>query len=91
LIKAECKDADKGTVETEESSGPLAGNTVSLRVVVTRGAVCHFSFGSDGKNYTEVGKPFTARPGKWIGAKVGLFAIGPSGGAADFDSFRFEK
>ena len=31
---------------------------------------------------------FVAREGRWIGAKVGLFALGAAGGHADFDFFR---
>jgi hypothetical protein len=41
-----------------------------------------------------VGNDFTAQPGVWIGAKVGLFCINPNinkrNGFADFDWFRFE-
>jgi beta-xylosidase len=89
-IRSTCKDADKQTAESEESSAPVSGGMVSLRVEVGKGAVCNFSFAVDGKTFTTVGKPFTAREGKWIGAKVGLFSIGASGGSADFDWFRFE-
>jgi hypothetical protein len=42
-----------------------------------------------------MGASFTAREGKWIGAKVGLFAIGPvaggRGGHADFDALVFDR
>ncbi|MGB2912021.1 MAG: hypothetical protein WBB81_00575, partial [Pyrinomonadaceae bacterium] len=41
------------------------------------------------------GTPFTAREGRWIGAKVGLFFTRPGkfndAGTADVDWFRFEK
>ena len=36
-------------------------------------AVCRFSYSVDGKRYTPAGTPFTAKPGKWIGAKWGFF------------------
>ena len=39
-------------------------------------------------------EPFTARQGKWIGAKVGLFSTAPFGkdrGWVDADWFRIEK
>jgi len=55
-----------------------------LRVTVTPHAVCRFSTSADGKTWTRIGAPFVARPGKWIGAKVGLY------GDADFDWFRVE-
>ena len=48
----------------------------------------------DGKKYQPAGEPFTARQGKWIGAKVGLFSTAPFGkdrGWVDADWFRIEK
>jgi beta-xylosidase len=89
-----CKDADKQGVERESAGVPLKSSTVYLRVKVSNGAVCNFSYSADGKSFTSVGEPFTARQGRWIGAKVGLFAsrIGRTReyGYADFDWFRFE-
>jgi beta-xylosidase len=89
-----CKDADKQGAERESAGVPLRTNTVYLRVKVSGDAVCNFSFSADGKNFTPVGEPFKARQGRWIGAKVGLFAsrIGRTRehGYADFDWFRFE-
>jgi beta-xylosidase len=67
---------------------------VYLRVTVDPQAVCHFSYSLDGTNF--VGSPLTlqASVDRWIGAKVGLFAVGAPGtgaagaGHADFDWFR---
>jgi hypothetical protein len=54
---------------------------VWLRVAVTEtardSARCDFSFSTDAITFTPVGTPFMAREGKWVGAKVGLFAISP--------------
>jgi hypothetical protein len=48
----------------------------------------------DGKLFTPLGEVFTAAAGRWIGAKVGLFATrnsaGGESGYADFDWFRVE-
>jgi beta-xylosidase len=89
-----CKDADKQGAERETAGVPLKSNTVYLRVKVSAGAVCNFSYSVDGKTYTPVGEPFTAKQGRWIGAKVGIFAsrVGKTReyGYADFDWFRFE-
>lgn len=60
------------------------GTAAYLRVTITPHAVARFSTSTDGKTFTPAGKPFIARPGKWIGAKVGLF------GHADFDDFVIE-
>ena len=68
--------------------------TVYLQVKVRKGAVCTFAYSLDGKKYTTVGEPFTARQGKWIGAKVGVFCVTPNEGNrgwADVDWFRMTK
>jgi beta-xylosidase len=87
-----CKNADKGSVETESATLPVPGNTFYLRVKVTEGGVCNFSFSNDGKSFTSVGSPFTARQGRWIGSTLGLFAVRVGMvrevGYADFDWFR---
>jgi hypothetical protein len=61
---------------------------------VSAGAVCRFSYSNGGADFSPIGEPFTARPGRWIGAKVGLFAVrnAPGGeyGYADYDWFRVE-
>ena len=89
-----CKDADRQGAERETAGVPLKGNNVYLRVKVSGNAVCNFSYSTDGKSFAPVGEPFTAKPGRWIGAKVGLFAsrVGRTReyGYADFDWFRFE-
>ncbi len=94
LIKATCNDAPTGGKEIEEETIPYAGDIVFLRVKVGRGAVCHFSYSSNAKEFASVGKPFNARQGDWIGAKTGLFCLSASrtgkAGHADFDWFRFE-
>jgi beta-xylosidase len=57
-------------------------------------ALCNFSYSLDGKTFSPLGESFSARQGRWIGAKVGIFAIGSGGssemGYADFDWFRVE-
>lgn len=58
-------------------------------------AKCVFSYSIDGNNFMEIGKPFGAKKGKWIGATVGLFAIRKGAtyetGYADIDWFRISK
>ena len=61
---------------------------------MSEGAACRFAYSADGFEYRPVGEPFTARKGRWIGAKVGLFAIrtgtANENGYADVDWFRIE-
>lgn len=62
-----------------------------LRVKVGEDYKCVFSYSVDGKKYVECGKPFKAREGHWIGARVGFFSIMPDGksrGWLDIDWFR---
>jgi beta-xylosidase len=87
-----CKDADKPTAEKETPGVRLASSNFYLRVSVGGDALCNFSYSLDGESFTPLRESFSARQGKWIGAKVGIFAVGsgdPSEmGYADFDWFR---
>ncbi|MBX3427524.1 MAG: glycoside hydrolase 43 family protein [Pirellulales bacterium] len=60
-----------------------------LRVEVALGGLCQFSYSFDGREFIELGRPFPATAGHWIGARVGLAALG-SAGFADFDFLRIE-
>lgn len=94
LFKVTCKEAPEQKPETVEAEAACAGDTVYLRVRVSAGAVCEFSWSNDGKKFTTLGQPLAARDGSWIGAKVGLFCLSSGKaekpGHADFDWFRFE-
>jgi beta-xylosidase len=65
---------------------------VHLRVTVSVGARCRFSFSFDGREFTPVGPEFQAKSSYWVGAKVGVFAATKPGSAstgfADFADFR---
>ena len=107
LKQAVCKDAEQNAPETivrlaeipasriyEAGLYPNYEREIYLRVKVEKGGVCRFSYSLDGKQYTAAGSPFTARQGKWIGAKVGLFSTAPYGkerGWVDADWFHVEK
>jgi hypothetical protein len=90
-----CEKARTGGQEQELFRQTFSGNTVYLRVKVKAGAICSFSFSADGKKFTEAGESFQAVPGRWIGAKVGFFALRDGvindAGNADIDWFRIEK
>ncbi|MEG1587603.1 MAG: glycoside hydrolase 43 family protein [Bacteroidales bacterium] len=95
LSQNECKNALKGKSEIINNSQPLKENTFYLRVKVNEGGICRFYISRNGKKFDEFGNPFTAQPGKWIGAKVGLFINRPiqnnDGGWIDVDWFRITK
>lgn len=94
LVQATCLGADMGGAEKELASAPMKSNSVLLRARVSTGANVRFSYSVDGSAFIDIGAPFVARPGRWIGAKVGVFALAtrPAAefGYADFDSFKLE-
>ncbi len=84
----ECDEAEAGSPETVKGeSAPFAAHKYSaglhpvydceawLRVKVGADGVCRFSYSLDGKKYTDIGTPFKAREGKWIGAKLGVYSV----------------
>ena len=98
------EDAAKEDVMNVESILKSKGRTVATiapaaTIAAAAGALRKHGIGAlvvstDGAAFQSLGEPFTARPGRWIGAKVGLFAV-RSGraaeyGNADFDWFRVE-
>jgi beta-xylosidase len=88
------KDADKGPSDTVQDGEKLSNTDIYLRVKVTKGAMCEFSYSSDGKAFKTIGVPFKTKPGRWVGAKVGLFCTRTvrtnDSGFADVDWFRVE-
>src|SRR5690606_23168325 len=74
----------------------LKDNSLVLQVLVSGpGARCQFKYSTDGKVFKDIGGPFKAQPGQWVGAKVGLFSSSDAGikygGYADVDYFRITK
>lgn len=67
------KAADQGHEEVEKEITTITGDWVYLRITVAKGAICSFSYSIDQINFKTVEHSFTAKPGKWIGAKMGLF------------------
>jgi len=89
-----CKGADQGHAEQEFGATRLSGGTFYLRAAVSAGAECRFSYATDGRNFIPIGEPFAAKAGRWIGAKIGIFALGTAAarefGYADYDWFHIE-
>lgn len=95
LSYAACTNADKGKAAEERLLTLVQSGNLYFRVAVDTGAVCSFSYSTDGKNFTLVEEKFVAKPGRWIGAKIGFFCRRllktNDGGFADIDWFRIEK
>ncbi len=87
-----CNQADKGSNEAEKIISKVQSDITHLRVSVSAGAKCVFSFSSDGITFKEVEESFIAQPGRWIGAKIGLFCTRDKqtndSGFMDIDWFR---
>lgn len=87
LVLDRCPDASKDQPQTEIVVAPGLSVPLHLRTTVRAGGHCQFSYSLDGKLFVDVGELFTAKPGHWVGAKVGLFVVGE--GFADFASMQF--
>lgn len=90
-----CKEADKGTAEKTEVLAGMKADDMYFRLQVRKGGICTFSTSVDGNNFNTISDSFTAQPGRWIGAKLGLFISRATktndAGFVDVDWFRIEK
>jgi beta-xylosidase len=76
----------------EVESFAIGRGPVVLRVSMRDGGLCDFSFEPAGAPERRLETAFQAHAGRWIGAKVGLFALptdSRTGSYADFAYFRF--
>jgi beta-xylosidase len=89
-----CREADRGYPEETIFNDEANTGEIFFRVKVDKGALCTFSYSIDGTVFTNVGEPFVAREGVWIGAKIGFFALRKGfindAGFADLDWYRTE-
>ena len=107
LQQRTCPKADTGgkeTVTVLETFKPTAKDKLDyhpalymdiyLRITVDDGKAT-FAYSLNGKTYKAAGEQFTMREGKWVGAKVGLYAIDNNEksdvGLLDADWFRIGK
>ena len=94
ISQDECIGADKGKTEVKNETISARQSDVFFRVNVGTEAMCSFSYSLDGKKFIKIGKPFKAREGKWIGAKMGVFCSRPisnnDGGRMEIDWFRID-
>lgn len=95
LVVRVLANASGGASELETGSVDAPGSVVFLRVTVTEGGRCRFSYSADNTRFAPLGGEFVAKPGVWVGAKVGVFAAAAPGatraGHSDWDWFRVER
>ena len=89
-----CENAFQGYTEILNEKISVDKDDVFLRVSMKEGGLCQFSYSLDGSNYQNIGSEFQTIEGRWIGAKIGLYAISSQEtgikGYADFDWFHIE-
>lgn len=103
LVQRLMKDARTSKdIETEITSLPIDKKNVYFRAKVEMvqniepfDAKVTFYYSTDGKTFKAFGKPFKPSAGRWVGAKIGLFATGTKSisdsSYADYDWFRVEE
>lgn len=95
IVQASCRDAGgkvPGT-ETVAAAVPWPEGKVLLRATVADGGRTQFSYSVNGGAFQPLGAEFTAVQGRWVGAKVGVFADAThagSAGHADVTAFHVE-
>jgi hypothetical protein len=77
IVMRRAIDAPKGGPEEELAAEPVMEGPVTLEVSVSAGGLCRFAIVPSSGVPRELGPAFQARPGRWVGAKVGLFAAAP--------------
>ncbi len=94
IAQSESIGADKNKTEKEISASLFNVDEFYLTLKVSKGGVCEFSYGSE-KITGNINGTFTAKPGRWVGAKIGLFCtrtnVTNDAGYADIDWIRFDK
>lgn len=95
LSQKTAKNADKKGLETESKPIGIENRTVYLQVKIKVGGICDFFYSEDGLKFNPIGESFTAKEGKWIGAKIGLLALRQGvindAGSVAIDWFRITK
>jgi beta-xylosidase len=95
IICKENVQADKGKTESGDAGIPVKATIFYLEIKLEKGGRYHFAYSDNGLNFTQLAKEYTARPGRWVGAKLGIFClrniITNDAGYADVDWFRIEK
>ena len=74
IVQNVCKKADQNKAEATVASEKTDKTTIWLKLDVKKDALVTFSYSLDGKSFKPLGDTFTAKEGKWVGAKTGLYS-----------------
>jgi hypothetical protein len=76
LIFVRCLGAEKNGKEQKQIIADRVSGSIYLNLTVKAGAITSFAYSTDGKSFISAGEKFVAKPGKWVGAKMGIFCSG---------------
>jgi beta-xylosidase len=92
LIQISHPEAHRSSLPVASAAIAAPSEKIFLRVAVSADSTCRFAFSVNGHLFTDFGSELQATAGKWVGAKIGLFASADSAqvilGYADFDFLR---
>lgn len=90
LVYVQCRSARTGCDDNVHDYGEVTSPGIELRYIVASDATAVFAYRfSEDEAFSVVGEQFEARRGRWVGAKVGLFAVGESNAGVSYDYLRF--
>jgi beta-xylosidase len=95
LIYAECREADKDKPEQVTEIKTISTEEIHLLAWMNKGGEVVFGYRENTGIVNKLPGSFKARPGKWVGAKIGVFCTRVEktndGGYADLDYFKIEN
>lgn len=96
VVHATVIGADTATTERRTIVARMSGAALHLRATLDSSATVRFAYSVDGSTFVQLPAPFTAREGKWVGAKIGVFASSgadstPAASEARFNFFRVKS
>lgn len=85
-----------GDLDTVNERVPFHNSSGRLRAIVEDGGRVRFAYATGDSRFEPIGEPFQAQQGRWIGAKIGLFAVQSAASATedgyyDFDYFHVKE
>ena len=90
-----CKNADKLSIEKLKLIKEQSTNRIRFRCKIQPNGEAVFSYSEDGIFFQDLGGRFSVKPGRWVGAKVGLYcscdSASTSSGNAIIHSFAIDK
>lgn len=95
IVSSTGRNVDAGGADVDASTrAPIPAGPVTLRATFEKGGRVRFGAPNGSVKLADPSPDFVARPGVWVGARVGLFAAAPgraaARGYADVDWFRVE-